>query len=213
MNRIDIQLICFDLNKTLIHENSWLDLNLAMGMTAEEDDVLFHLANDEIIDFAQWLQIATRIYQKRGNPTQENIEKVLFNYQYIDGAADAVKCLLDKGYKVALISGSFNLLVARIARELSIPLFGATYSLVFNQEGVLEEIVSMGDEEQAKLKILEDMCNRLGISITDCACVGDGDNDLAMFQKTGHGITFTGTAIAEYAEHTIDTLIDLCELF
>ena len=32
--------VCFDLNKTLIHENSWLNLNLALGVTQEEDDEL-----------------------------------------------------------------------------------------------------------------------------------------------------------------------------
>ncbi len=33
--KTDIRLICFDLNKTLIEENTWLELNLAMGMTNE----------------------------------------------------------------------------------------------------------------------------------------------------------------------------------
>jgi phosphoserine phosphatase len=35
---IQPKLIIFDLNKTLIHENSWLNLNVAMGVTRSEDD-------------------------------------------------------------------------------------------------------------------------------------------------------------------------------
>lgn len=39
----NVKLIVFDLNKTLIKENSWFDLNLALGMTPEEDRYLMEL--------------------------------------------------------------------------------------------------------------------------------------------------------------------------
>ncbi len=40
MTQEGIALVCFDLNKTLIKEDSWLNLSLAMGVTQEEDDLL-----------------------------------------------------------------------------------------------------------------------------------------------------------------------------
>jgi hypothetical protein len=36
----NLKLICFDLNKTLIKENTWYNLNLALGMTPEEDQAM-----------------------------------------------------------------------------------------------------------------------------------------------------------------------------
>ncbi|MGI0133864.1 MAG: hypothetical protein ACREBW_02755 [Candidatus Micrarchaeaceae archaeon] len=35
--------VAFDLNKTLIKESSWYDLNLAMGITPQEDELLYRL--------------------------------------------------------------------------------------------------------------------------------------------------------------------------
>ena len=75
------------------------------------------------------------------------------------------------------------------------------------------DIKSIGDESEAKLKILEDFCALKDIEISQCICIGDGDNDLPMFQKTGHGITFTGSQVAKYAEYTIDSLFELYNLF
>lgn len=40
-----IKLICFDLNKTLIRENTWLELNQALGMIVQEDQKLYDLYN------------------------------------------------------------------------------------------------------------------------------------------------------------------------
>ena len=122
MNNKNIKLICFDVNKTLIRENSWLDLNLAMGMTDEEDKVLFNLVDEGIIDTEEWLNIAKNIYRKRGNPTLENIEKVVFNYQYNEGATAVVRYLQEKGYEIAIISGSFDILVSRLTQELNVQL-------------------------------------------------------------------------------------------
>lgn len=39
-------IVAFDLNKTLIKENSWYDLNLAMGISAQEDELLYRLARE-----------------------------------------------------------------------------------------------------------------------------------------------------------------------
>src|SRR3954468_15869726 len=36
----EIKLVCFDLDKTLIKQNSWYELNLGLGMTPEEDQAL-----------------------------------------------------------------------------------------------------------------------------------------------------------------------------
>ena len=45
------KLIVFDLNHTLIRDNSWRNLNLAMGITPEEDAVLMaRAAQGEITD-------------------------------------------------------------------------------------------------------------------------------------------------------------------
>jgi phosphoserine phosphatase len=57
--------------------------------------------------------------------------------------------------------------------------------------------------------ILDDFCRKLGIDITECVCVGDGDNDIELFKKTKHGVTFKGSKIESEAWKTIDNLGEL----
>jgi phosphoserine phosphatase len=65
----------------------------------------------------------------------------------------------------------------------------------------------------AKLRYLEAFAEQLHIPIEQCVCVGDGANDRAMFDATGHGITFTGSAIESSAWKVIDSLQELKSIF
>ena len=65
----------------------------------------------------------------------------------------------------------------------------------------------------AKLRHLERFCRKLGLTITECACVGDGANDLEMFKASTHGITFKGSPIEQDAWQVIDKISDLQSIF
>lgn len=205
----NIKLVCFDLNKTLIHENSWLDLNRALGVTDEEDELFLRLYDEGIITYIEWTDLLTRIYKQRGKANRQNAVNALHNYTYVDGAKEIVTYLQNKGYQIALISGSIDILVGRVAAELGITLFEANHRFVFDANDQLKEIVTYGQDDLAKVNHLEHFCQTIGIRLTECVCVGDGDNDLELFRRTGHGITFTGSKIAEEAEYTINSLSDL----
>ena len=71
MDNSQIKLICFDLNKTLIKENSWFRLNIDLGMTKEEDEILFKLWEEGTISYVEWQEIIGRIYVNRGMPSRE----------------------------------------------------------------------------------------------------------------------------------------------
>ena len=71
------ELIVFDLNKTLIKENSWRDLNLAMSVTPAEDAELMEQARRGEITDAEGQAALLKIYQQRGDVSRSNIEKIL----------------------------------------------------------------------------------------------------------------------------------------
>ena len=60
---------------------------------------------------------------------------------------------------------------------------------------------------------LESFCEMLGIGLDECACIGDGANDLELFRKTGRGITFRGSKIESDAWKVIDSLKDIPAIF
>jgi len=72
---------------------------------------------------------------------------------------------------------------------------------------------SNGDDVLAKAEHLESFCEMLGVDIKECACIADGDNDIEMFRRTGHGVTFRGFKIESEAWKVVDTLHDLKDIF
>jgi len=204
-----IKLVCFDLNKTLIKENTWLNLNLAIGVAPEEDQRLLGLYALGKITYKQWQKELEQIYIKSGRANKQNILNEIYKYSYINGAKEIVRYLSDQGYQLALISGSIDLLVEKVAKELNIYYFSANNSFEFNKDNYLKRIVCLGDEKLVKLTQLAEICRTLEIDLTQTACVGDGDNDIAIFNKTHHGITFKDSKIQNYSWKVITNLSDI----
>jgi phosphoserine phosphatase len=201
-----IKLVILDLDETLIEDSSWLRLNFAMGLTQAEDDVFFQLYSEGILDYTTWQNLLQRIYLKRGNPTRENIEKILFNYKYLPGAQEFVTYLKEKGYELAIVSGSINLIAKHVAEELGIRHYFANNTFVFDEKDYFQKMVASGNEETAKLQYVKELASELDLKPDEIACIGDGGNDIELFKFTGNGITFANSKIKDQAAFIAENL-------
>jgi phosphoserine phosphatase len=206
------KLIVFDLNKTLIVENSWSVLNNAMGVAQEEDSLLMKWGQEGIISDAQGQAIICAIYQKRANPSRGNIQKILSGYTYSDDARAVVEWLHEKGYKLALLSGSMDILVEKVANELGIELWACNNRFVFDEKEMLHTIETIDNDDRYKANQLQNMCDELDIKPTETMCIGDGDNDALLFGLSGCGVTFKNSHIKNRAKYTINKLDDILKL-
>lgn len=209
----NIKLICFDLDETLINYSSWRELNKALGVSVDEDRRLYIEHKEGITTYDEWNNKLLKIYQKHKNANKEDIIKIVSNYSYNKGAREIIEYLKNKGYKLALISGSFDILVNIVAKELSIEYAKANNTFIFNKDDRLESIISDGYDVEAKAKHLENFCKMLDIDIKECACIADGANDILMFRRTGHGITFKGSLIENEAWKVVGSFEDLKSIF
>lgn len=210
MNKDDnIKLICLDLNKTLIKENSWLRLNIALGMSRNEDEILFKLWEEGTISYLEWQDIISKIYINRNATTRKKIEKVLFDYEYKPDVRKVINYLKNKGYKLALITGAEASLARKVARELEINMYAADNIFIYDEKDRFKKLIVLGEEEEFKLYQLKSFCYELGIKLTQCACIGDGSNELVLFKHTKHGITFRGSKLEDMAWKVIDKLTDI----
>ena len=207
-----IKLICFDLDDTLITDNSWKRLNFALGISAEEDRQMYKNYKSGVFSYDDWNDEVLKYYLKHKDATKTAITEILSKYEYNKGSREIVDYLKNKGYEIVLISGSINIMVSIVAHDLGIKYFKANNDFIFDDEGRLVSIDSSGNDTKAKLVHLESFCELLNISIDECACVGDGENDLALFEKTGHGITFKGQKIEKYAWKTVVSLDDIKDI-
>ncbi|MBI2032371.1 MAG: HAD family phosphatase [Candidatus Levybacteria bacterium] len=207
-----IKLVCFDLNETLIEENTWKNLNLALGVSPEEDESILKDYEEGRTTYEEGQERLEKIYLKHGLATKNKILETVNQYKYRQGAKEIIRYLKKKGYHIALLSGSIDLLVEKVARELDVDLFGSNNSFVFDKDNKLIEIKTEGRDSTIKVKQLKEFIDKLKIFSREVVCVGDGLSDQELFDLTKHGVTFKGSRIKDKAWKTIDKLEDLCSL-
>lgn len=195
----DIKLVCFDLGGNLIEGNMWRTLNLAMGMSAEKDDEMFSQYWSGDLQYDEWINKILEFYKQSGRTSKDKIIEVLSDYKLKDGAEDIVSYLKNKGYQVAINSGSMDIGVEIVARDLGVDTWKANSQFVFDENNILSDIVVLGDEPEAQLKNLEEILDELNIDPEECVCFGNDQTDIPMFKKTGRGITFSGSGVEDLA--------------
>jgi phosphoserine phosphatase len=213
MTPCGVRLICFDLNGTLIRENSWMNINLAMGVSIAEDEELLTQYREGKLSYQEGLDKLLPLYKRGGKFRKDIVSQALFQYTYCDGAKEIISYLQKKNYRTAILSGSFDILVEKVADELHIPLRAANNRFVFDENGEGQSIECAGNDDVFKREKLSEMCNTLHSTPAECACVGDSENDRAIFQLTGKGIALRGSPVEKDAWKVIDRLSDLKTIF
>jgi len=99
-----IKLICFDMDDTLISQNSWYILNTTLGITQEEDQQMYTDYERGRLTYANWVHKILEIYKKRGSVSKKTIESALLKYELKVGTTEIIDYLQNKGYKIALMS-------------------------------------------------------------------------------------------------------------
>lgn len=205
----NIKLVCFDLDETLITHSSWKHLGLALGISAEEDHRMYSEYKEGKFTYDEWNNKIVQRYMSHPDSNRTEITKILSKYEYNDGVRESVEYLKSKGYVLVLISGSIDILVSMVASDLGIEYYKANNTFVFDGNDRLVGVHSNGDETIAKADQLESIASMLGINIDECACIGDGGNDIEMFNRTGNGITFKNSKIENSAKEIIESFHDL----
>lgn len=207
-----IKLVTFDLDDTLIQQNSWLVLNRALGISDEEDSRLYNLYAQGELSYEDWMQALLLHYQKCDHANRSFITQVLTGYTLMDGVKRCVSTLHNNGIRTALISGSLDVVVEHVAQHLGIPHVFACNALIFDEDDILQTIEHSGDEHIAKTNYLKQLLRSLNVAPHECACVGDGANDRDMFELTGRGITFRGSKIEHDAWKVVDTITEIPDI-
>ena len=203
------KLIVFDLNHTLICDNSWRNLNLAMGITPEEDAALMaRAAQGEITDAEGQAWLLQRYWQ-RGDCRRVVVQRILSQYTYMPHAQMVVAVLQARGYRVAINSGAMDILVGMIAEQLGVALWRASNHFIFDDHDMLCQIDAPDSDAAAKLQQLRELSAEQQASLSDCLVVGDGANDVPLCIATGNGVAFAGSPAARHARWAIADLRDV----
>lgn len=207
------KLIFFDFDGTLTESSSWYLFNTYFGMTKEEDSSLFERYLKNGFNYREWMEQIIHILKDRGLCTEEKVREFSETIQTREGARDLIQACKDAGYMTVVISGGIKQVVEPITQNLGADKTYTTAEIIFNQTGLLENIIDQSDERHAKLKAFEEICLEFGVDPEDTLAVGDGGNDLEIFKRTKKGIQIGDyEPLKEFAWKRVENLSEIKEL-
>jgi phosphoserine phosphatase len=156
------------------------------------------------MDFEQALR--ERVKLLKGLKVIE-VTKVALAIPLMKGAKELIR-ELKKEYKIAMVSGGFTIVARSVAHELGISCLIANELVV--EDGVLTgEVLGPLVRQNSKKEALEAIAEREGIRPEDCIVIGDGANDISMFEAAGFSIAFNASPILYDIADVIITKKDL----
>ena len=197
------KLICFDMDGVIFRaRNFWMELHKAYG-TFEEGKIL-----TEKYLHSDYDTLVKEVVQKLWKGMPEDIYlKEVNSYEYLPGVKETFDYIKSKGYLTAIISASSVDVANRVKNDFRVDfVFGN--KLVFKDgvvSGEFEWPVGAGNE--AKAKIVRDLCSSQSIGLEDVVFVGDSKNDVEAFKEVGVSIAFNCdySPLKEIATHVVDS--------
>ncbi len=201
-----IKLIAFDLDNVLIDGEAIDEIGKIAGIQNEIAEITQKAMEGEI-DFET--AIKERVTLLKGTSVDE-IKKVVQEIPLMEGAKEAVAELKKNGYKVATITGSFEVIASRMKDELDLDY--AFSNSLHEEDGVLTGEVSGPLMNGSKVEVLNDILKMENITAEECAAVGDGANDISMLEMVKLGIAFNAKPVLKDVADVVVENKDLREL-
>ena len=201
-----IKLIAFDLDNVLI-DGEVIDEMAKLTGVEEEISKITSKAMEGDLDFEKALK--ERVSLLKG-ASVEDINKVMLEIPLMEGAKESVSQLKKRGYKIATITGSFDVIAQRMKDELDLDY---TYSNSLEEkDGTLTGEVTGPLVAGSKKDILKEIMELEKISAEECAAVGDGANDISMLEEASLGIAFNAKPVLKEMADVVVEKKDLKEL-
>lgn len=193
------KLALFDMDSTLIEQEVIVELAKKAGI-GEQVDTITESAMRGEIDFVE--SFTRRVALLKGLSSEVLDDIIAHHITFSPGAKRLITALKNNGYHVVLVSGGFNYFAEYVKNSLGIDeIYANDLDIVDNT--VTGEVTSAIVDGKRKAAILQEVAQRLGISLADTVAVGDGANDLPMLGLADIGIAYRAKPIvraqADYA--------------
>ncbi|MBI2653027.1 HAD family phosphatase [Candidatus Woesearchaeota archaeon] len=205
-------LVCFDVDGTLID-------NVALSWQVFHDyfqtdkhkreDAKKRFFNGEIT-YLQWAEHDINLWKEK-NAKKQDFSKAMSHLKLMEGAMETLNELKGRGLRLAIISGSLNILL-----EKFIPNYERFFDdvfiskIFFDKSGFISKVEATEFDLDAKAVALKKIADRKKISLKECVFVGDYLNDTKVMQEAGLGIAFN--CRHEELKKVADVVIDKKDL-
>ena len=186
------KLVCFDVDGTLVDNVtfSWQVFHDYFKTDMHKrEDAKNRFFNGEIT-YMQWAEHDINLWKEK-NAKKRDFLMAVENLKLMDGAIETLSELRKNGLKLAVISGSLNIIL-----EKFIPDYNKFFDYVFlsriyfDENGSISRVEATEFDMDAKALALKKIAEREKISLKECVFVGDYLNDKKIIQEAGLGIAF-----------------------
>ncbi len=192
------RLFVADMDSTMIGQECIDELADFVGLKAHVSAITERAMRGEI---AFEPALRERVALLKGLAGKVVDEVIATRITLMPGGRALVATMRANGAHTCLVSGGFTLFTDRVAALIGFHENRAN-TLVVGADGTLAGAVSepiLGRE--AKLAVLLELRDRLGLAKADTLAVGDGANDLAMLDEAGLGVAYHAKPLVAAAAH------------
>ncbi|SOC40198.1 phosphoserine phosphatase [Rhizobium subbaraonis] len=195
------KLLIADMDSTMIGQECIDELAAEVGLKERVSEITARAMNGEI---AFEPALRERVALLKGLPITVVDEVIAKRITLTPGGPELIATMKARGHYTALVSGGFTVFTGRIAARLGFDENRA--NILLENGGLLTgEVAEPILGKQAKVDALQDISDRLGISVEEAMAVGDGANDLGMLHLSGAGVALHAKpAVAAEARMRID---------
>jgi HAD superfamily PSPase-like hydrolase len=193
MQQTSYRLVAFDVDGTLIGSRDgrvvWQFLNQRFGGDAEVNARRFRAYLDKKITYAEWVELDVGQWVAAGATREQIVEEILRRLYLLPGARETVETLNDRGFRLAVISGTIDLVL-----ELLYPQhpFDEVFTnrIWFDDSGQIAGWEATPFDMEGKARALAQIAGRLGIDMSQTVYVGDNLNDIQVMGVAGLAIAY-----------------------
>ena len=197
LDRRGQHLVVMDVDSTLIQDEV-IDLLAEQAGVLAQVAAITERAMAGELDFAESLR--ERVALLKGLPVTA-IAEVQARIVLTPGARTLCRTLNTLGYRVCLVSGGFNEVIAPLAADLAVDRVRAN-SLEIRDGFITGQVLGPIVDRLGKRRALEEFAEEFGIPMRRTIAIGDGANDIDMLEAAGLGVAFNAKAAARAAADT-----------
>ncbi|WP_406436934.1 HAD-IB family phosphatase [Streptomyces sp. NBC_01613] len=209
-----VRAVVCDLDHTLTQRSSMVELCRALHAPPAETAMLFRKHQAGELSHSQSRQALLELLRHSGRAHRTNIEAAFHAMEIKDEAVRLATALRERAVPLCLISSSAQLYVDIMTERLGAADGYGNGQLLFDDAGQLKDLDFTAETDQLKADQLHRFTTRHALDARDVIAIGNGRNDLLMFEATRRGILVTTTTSTQHAHrawttvHSLDEVID-----
>lgn len=178
-----LKLAVFDLDGTLKEaRDPYVYIHQRLGTWAQSQ-AFFNDGLAGRIPYEEWLRLDASLWK---GVSRAYLEALFRQNPYLPGARETVQALRSWGVRIAIISTGLLLHATQVQADLGIEYVVANEILF--EAGRVSGEVRAHIPEGGKGVVMDDLLTRTGVRPAECLAVGDGESDVALFQRAGASV-------------------------